>query len=259
MAHKKAAPEPAGESAPMWIVSYADLVTLTMSFFVVLYALKQGGPQQQAETAAAIADRFGAQVIPDSTDPIQIELMRIKGMPIPMKNLAGKCDQAANSPEGRNPEVQNIRQGDAVVSGGTINFEPGSVEIDPPSMVTVRKIYDILKGHNNILIVKGHIAADEVTMHPEDINGMGLSYRRAVVVADALAKLGIDRRVLRPTACGPFEPLKTQVYDTAAQRQNRRVEVFTTDTFVSEYVPTQTVPPPEAQSTTNLAPSTQHK
>src|SRR5213079_1447729 len=59
-APKKAkAPEPAGESAPMWIVSFADLVTLMMSFFVVLYALKQGGEKQQLETTVAIKRAFG--------------------------------------------------------------------------------------------------------------------------------------------------------------------------------------------------------
>ena len=42
----------------MWIVSFADLVTLMMSFFVVLYALKQGGEKQQMDTMAAIKATF---------------------------------------------------------------------------------------------------------------------------------------------------------------------------------------------------------
>jgi len=251
MAHKKAAAEPAGESCPMWMISYADLVTLLMSFFVVLYALKQGGPQHQVEVAAAIANQFGADPILDSTDPVQIQLMRIKGI---LPKNAGLSDNPAQAPEGHDPEIQTIRSGKDVVSGGTINFEPGAVEIDPPSMVTIRKIADILKGHNNVVVVKGHISADEVTMHPDDTDGLALSYHRAVAVADALTTFGIERRVLRPTACGRFEPLKTQVYDTKAQRENRRVEVFTTDNIATEFVPTQTVPPPDSPPTTAARP-----
>jgi hypothetical protein len=70
---------------------------------------------------------------------------------------------------------------------------------------------------------------------------MGLSYRRAMLVADQLEKLGVDRRILRPVACGPFEPVKTGAYDAASQRQNRRVEVFTTDATASQFAPVNTV------------------
>ena len=71
---------------------------------------------------------------------------------------------------------------------------------------------------------------------------MGLSYQRACLVAEELVKLGIDRRVLRPVACGPFEPIKTGIYDTAGLRINRRAEVFTTDYTAADYSPISTVP-----------------
>ncbi len=77
---------------------------------------------------------------------------------------------------------------------------------------------------------------------------MGLAYRRATAVCDALIKLGIDRRVLRPTACGPFEPIKVQVYNDAARRANRRVEIYQIDKTISDYFPSTTVPPADATS-----------
>ena len=77
---KAKAPEPAGESAPMWIVSFADLVTLMMSFFVVLYAMKQGGEKQQMDTMAAIKATFDPayeppqDANPDAVMEIQLKL-----------------------------------------------------------------------------------------------------------------------------------------------------------------------------------------
>ncbi len=47
--------------------------------------------------------------------------------------------------------------------------------------------------------------------------------------------------MLRPVACGPFEPLKTGSYDAETLRRNRRVEIFTTDYTASDYFPTSTV------------------
>ncbi|HVS72904.1 MAG TPA: flagellar motor protein MotB [Phycisphaerae bacterium] len=244
MAKKKAAaPEPAGESAPMWIVSFADLVTLMMSFFVVLYAMKQGGKQQQLETTAAIATQFGWTPPASDDSPLAEEARRRLGMPLIHQDAGyGQSANQDQGAEGQHPQVQTISDGHQIVTGGKITFDVGQTTITPDSLKTVQAIAKQIEGRTNVVIVKGHVSADEVALHPDDPNAMNLSYRRAVAVADELAKLGIDRRVLRPMPCGPFEPLLTGVYDSASLRQNRRVEVFTTDHTESEFLKPRTVP-----------------
>src|SRR3954469_22858736 len=94
MQKKAKAPEPAGESAPMWIVSFADLVTLMMSFFVVLYALKEGGQKQQMEVSAAIRATFDPHYVPPEDSPIEWQqaIRRFQGRPgPPYQNLGGKA------------------------------------------------------------------------------------------------------------------------------------------------------------------------
>jgi chemotaxis protein MotB len=244
MAKKKAAAaEPAGESAPMWIVSFADLVTLMMSFFVVLYATKQGGPQQQMETAVAMASEFGWKPTPES-DPQMVDIYnRRMGLPVHKENAGnGQSPDADQGTTGSHAQVNTIREGKAIVTGGAITFNVGQTDLDAASVATLREIAAKVMGKNNVLMVKGHASADESSLRPDDVNGMNLSYRRAVAVADELVKLGINRGVLRPVACGNFEPLKTGVYDAAGLRQNRRAEVFTTDNTISEFFPAKTVP-----------------
>jgi chemotaxis protein MotB len=239
---KAAAAEPAGESAPMWIVSFADLVTLMMSFFVVLYATKQGGPQQQMETAAAMAVEFGYRPPADSEREIDNVARRRLGMPVHQENSGyGQTANAEQGATGSHPEVQNIRPAQNIATGGKVLFEAGQAELDETSAATLKEIAAKVMGKNNVLMVKGHASADESSLRPDDPNGMNLSYRRAVAAVDALVKLGIDRRVVRPVPCGNFEPLKTGVYDAAGLRENRRVEVFTTDNTASEFFPTHTV------------------
>jgi chemotaxis protein MotB len=244
MAKKKkaAAPEPAGESAPMWIVSFADLVTLMMSFFVVLYATKQGGPQQQMETAAAMAVEFGYKPPADSDREIDDVARRRLGMPVHNENSGyGQSANADQGASGSHAQVSTIRDGKAIVTGGAITFEAGQTELDPGSLQTIGTIADKVRGLNNVLNVKAHASADESTLRPDDPNGMNLSYRRAVAVIDELVKRGINRGVLRPVPCGTFEPVKTGVYDAAGLRQNRRAEIFTTDNTISEFFPAKTV------------------
>jgi hypothetical protein len=107
-------------------------------------------------------------------------------------------------------------------------------------MKTVQQLVEILRGKMNVLYVKGHVSADEV--RPDDPGGLTLATRRAQVVVEELVRNGIDRRVMRPLACGPYEPLKTGAYDAATLRQNRRVEVYATDNTASQYVPASIVP-----------------
>jgi len=245
-AQKKAkAPEPAGESAPMWIVSFADLVTLMMSFFVVLYALKQGGEKRQMEVAAAIKATFDPSYIPSPDSPSEWDqaIRRAHGLPgPPFANMGGNATSPTKGSKGQHMQVETIRPGKAIVTGSKISFDAGQTTLDAQSKETIKQVADKVKGLNNILVIKGHISADEASLRPDDKDGRALSYLRATVVADELEGLGVDRRVLRPMACGSTEPVKTGVYDNAGLRQNRRVEIYTTEYTVSDYHQVQTVP-----------------
>jgi chemotaxis protein MotB len=249
MQKKAKAPEPAGESAPMWIVSFADLVTLMMSFFVVLYAMKQGGTKQQVQVAAALKATFDPAYDPpsDSTSDFDMAYRHYRGRPGPQTDpTVGQNAKTAKGTQGASPDVETIRAGKDIVTGGKITFDAGQVKLSDDALDVIQQIADKVKGLNNVLMIKGHVSNDELAARPDDPFGLGLSYQRAAMVADALAKIGIDRRVLRPVACGAFEPLKTGAYDADSLRQNRRVEIFTTDYTASDYFPTQTVPAPGA-------------
>ncbi|HUO09183.1 MAG TPA: flagellar motor protein MotB [Phycisphaerae bacterium] len=268
MKKKAAAPEPAGESAPMWIVSFADLVTLMMSFFVVLYAMKQGGEKQQMDTMAAIKATFDPAYEPpaDANPEFLQAYKRYKGIPgPPVDTLPGASQRISKGADGANAEVQTIRMGKDNVTGGKITFDVGETKISPEAADTITQIADRVRGLNLILMVKGHVSADELPLRPDDPQGLSLSYRRATAVIQELIKDGIDQRTMRPVACGAYEPLRTGVYDAAGLRENRRVEVFTTEATASEFAPTPTVapadplPPPSPNSTSPATPTTQQQ
>jgi len=241
---KAAAPEPAGESAPMWIVSFADLAVLLMSFFVVLYALKQGGEAQQINTAAAIRAKFDrtSEMAPNTA--FNRAVLRYRGEPEAF-NERGNSSNPMDGAEGDQNHVTAIQAG-KLVKGGKLSFDLGQTTLDTTAKHTLEQIARKLKGINNVLQVKGHVSNDEISTLIDDPDGTALSYRRAMVVIDELVRLGINRNVLRPVPCGSFEPLQVGVYTAEGHRQNRRAEVFTTDNAASEYFPQQTVPPPPA-------------
>ena len=227
----------------MWIVSFADLVTLMMSFFVVLYALKQGGEKQQLETAVAIRKEFDPNYTADGDTPFDVEYRRQSGKPgPPHKDNGGYAPRPTNGADGLGQAVTAIRPGTQIVSGTKINFEQNGTVLDEESRKAIGQIAKSMRGLNNILYIKGHVSLDELKpTSKDDPEGMVLSYQRAVAVVDELAKDGLDRKVLRPMACGPYEPVRTGVYDPASLQQNRRVEVYSTDLTASELAPIPTV------------------
>lgn len=251
MKKKAAAAEPAGESAPMWIVSFADLVTLMMSFFVVLYALKQGGEKQQMEVAAALKATFDPSYPADTPSEWDQLIRHFRGQPgPPYPNAGGNAVKPTDGAQGRDDQVTAIRPGKQIVTGGQITFDQNKTDLDAVSMDSIRQIADKLRGHNNVCLIKGHVSADELPLRPDDPNGMSLSNARAMRVIDELVKLGVDRSVLRPLACGPYEPLKTGVYTSDMLARNRRVEVYATENTASEYFPVETVPATSRQDDT---------
>ena len=81
---------------------------------------------------------------------------------------------------------------------------------------------------------------------------MNLSVRRAQVVADFLTSHGVEPEILRVQGCSTFAPIIQRVYTPDARLVNRRVEVESTDTLVSER---QGVHPPDAKSGSSCQPS----
>ena len=83
---KKCDPHEICEECPEWIFTLADLIMCMMGLFVILWVLKtEGKPEDKAKTSAeeikvfaAIREAFDHVPNPDSTDPVDIELLMRK-------------------------------------------------------------------------------------------------------------------------------------------------------------------------------------
>src|SRR5437870_862637 len=75
--------EEAGESAPLWVISFADLSTLLMSFFVLMMASTPKGQTSSSPDAellkviASIKASFRYRPTPGSKDPLDMAVMKL--------------------------------------------------------------------------------------------------------------------------------------------------------------------------------------
>jgi len=234
------------EECPEWIFTFADLVMLMMGFFVILWVLKpapnppKNGEQDQVlplELLAAIREAFGHLPDPSSKDPVDVYMLMKKLESLkPLKNPGegGKTPIAPKAPKGAEPEVEMIRPSKQVGTGAKVIFNPADVVLSAESKQSLDQIAELIRGHANIFMVKGHTAADDLPEGSTEEARMDLSLKRARMAAEYLATKGVNRRTLRVQGCSTFEPVALRAYTTPLQALNRRVEVEETGTLVKD-------------------------
>ncbi len=243
MAKKQAPPEPEerGESAPLWIISFADLVTLMLSFFVILAAGNAGAGARApnhtdlTELAAAVRMAFKYVPPPDSTDPIDLEILLRSIRQKRGRAGAGNRGEAAaplDGATGLDDRVTTIRTGTESVLGSLIFFDRDSAAIRPDAVPRLAEMADRMRGHMNIVVVKGHASRDEE--YRLRAGNRDLAYERANAVVARLVELGVARETLRAQSCRDFEPRVDRAYAESAQALNRRVEIVATEELVAE-------------------------
>src|SRR4051795_4925356 len=232
------------EECPEWIFTFADLVMLMMGFFVILWVLKpSANPKTDPVGAAAQMESYygtigdirggvGWEPDPSSTDPVAQAVLKIRARNGP--NGKGKSEREIKGAQGTDPETTTIRAGSQATVGGKLLFEKGDAKLSTETTRTVDEIAKIIRGHRNIVLIKGHTSRDDFPDDAPAEKQMDLSIRRAQTVADYLTAKGVEPEILRVQGCSPFEPVRQRAYTPESQANNRRVEVEATATLVED-------------------------
>ncbi len=116
------------------------------------------------------------------------------------------------------PTVQLV--GQEIKINEQVNFKTNSAEIDPSSNKLLEDIANVMKSHPELDLI-------EVSGHADKRGTAALNQKltqnRAKAVVDALVKLGVEAKRLRPMGYGPYCPLDPADND-AAYEKNRRVQ-----------------------------------
>lgn len=243
--------------APEWMVTYGDMVTLLLCFFVLIVSFSEIKKEDDfqavvEEIKKAFGMRGGGGKLPTDDDPTMSLIQRLEAIRMRQEKIPNKSNTQDPGQEGREPRVTRIRPGMLFTVGGRVIFESGSAELSQESQDQLRQMVGSvdLKGSNNIIEVHGHASSFELfgTVGPpgQDVEDLDtLSFRRAKAVKDFLAsdELGINPARVRLIGNADREPIKPRAYQSADQAQNRRAEVFVSESLVKDYVdPDQTEP-----------------
>lgn len=229
------------EGAPMWMVTYGDMMTLLMCFFVLLFSFSEiKRDSKYMQVIDAIKQRFGYTGTPGKVpveDPPLASMIKQMEEMVKTQKVPTHSNTDDEGVTGKNTSVKRIREGLQFTVGGWVTFDPGEVSLKERAKQEIAKIAKLTKGHNNKIDIRGHAAGvDMVSAGSADADLWDLSYRRAKSAKDFLVnEQGIREERIRVTACGDKEPLVKKVYKAQEAGGNRRVEIIVTEALVKEF------------------------
>lgn len=235
---KKCKCPPAG--APLWVLTYGDMMSLLLCFFILLAAMANFDDRDKLFMAAleSIRKAFGASgqsgYFPDKEVDFKSFMVKFETFYIPNKNKNyGHSDEPGL--DGKYYRVKKVRDGVEVAVGGPIAFGRFSAEIEPAADAWLAKLADELRGKKNKLDVRGHATNEPLPLESQYKDAIDLGYARARAVRDRLVELGVDPRAIRVSSAGSYEPVANQTYSEERRAANRRVEILVTQALIEDY------------------------
>lgn len=231
----------ASGGAPGWTVTFSDMMSLLLTFFILLYSMSNVDAEKFSNVTSSIqnilSNTGGDSIIDEGKiDPITMEELKkldeslasgengnlpegIEQMYSQVDSYIGEKDLDADI------EVNANKRGVFVDIKGAILFESGSDRLKPRGIELLESLEELIVSIDNEIIIEGH--TDDVptnsTVYPTNWE---LSTARAVTVVRHLNETtSIDPSRLSAMGYGEYNPLlpNDSVENRAA---NRRVNIL---------------------------------
>ncbi|MCL5116104.1 MAG: OmpA family protein [Firmicutes bacterium] len=225
-----------GEGGGMmrWLITYADLITLLLAFFIVLYAMNRTEQIKFSLVAQALAQNFDANSIVGSspgpsivtgnsgTHTTRAEQQQLQSLSRLETKLQQAIDKAGLA---SSVTVSSNVRGVEVSLDATTLFKPGSAVLSPSAQALIVSLGRVLTTVPNDVEVVGYTDSTPIhtSLYPSNWQ---LSAMRAANVVYTLSQVpNIQPDRLSLAGFGQYHPVATNA--TAAGRaQNRRVNIL---------------------------------
>jgi chemotaxis protein MotB len=241
------------EGLPLWMGTFSDLVTLLLTFFVLLLSFAKTETSKYKAAMGSIRSAFGGNVqkhgevimpgkSPDNSPTMIDSQDPIKPFPIEFLSTEGLLDRHEVNRESDeeldlmkadlkqydlqdNVLIHQESEGIKVFLRDKIYFKEGSVVIQDVNIEVFEKIVKMMKNKSWVIHVMGHSAEDEKSSDGKS-DSYSLSAKRAAVTSKVLVKRGVQSKRIIPVFYGDSRiDLNSKGATAGEQRKfSRRVE-----------------------------------
>ncbi|MCK5256973.1 MAG: OmpA family protein, partial [Deltaproteobacteria bacterium] len=216
-----------------WMVTFSDLITLLLTFFVLLLTMcsLEAGKVQQFQ--AACTDAMGVllegkfsevqeRIISSSNKHIDEQALKMENL---LRQFSGIKTMLISKDKGRRLKFKELERGLSIVIRDDLLFGSGKSEINPEGISVLRDIGSKFENFEGRVIVEGH--TDNVSISTEKFpSNWELSISRAVNIVRFLAE-EVGVKLIKMSAVGYADTKPVVSNDTSEnRRKNRRVEII---------------------------------
>ena len=220
---------PAG--VPDWIVSFGDMMSLLLCFFVLLFSMGQTEQEKFQAMADSMQHQFGQtnprlKIYPRDHPP----LMKRKERLCTDEFDRGQTIQTSTEQEAQQgSDKQRLwvtRPGPSPTAGVVLLFDAGASELNENHRRKLHEAAEMFAGKANRIEIRGHATGRPPEAGDTYRDEWELAFQRCYRTMQQLVdQEGIDRRRIRLGLAGKNEPLYRGV-EPESLRMNSRVEVY---------------------------------
>lgn len=216
-----------------YLITYADLITLLLGLFVILYASSQVDQEKFKEVSEAFSDYFktGSGVLEGGEGVLPGQNGILPEPILPTQRADRSMEEIAE--ETRERLGQYVQRGDIGVNltGEKLTltlpekllFQSAKAEIEPGGIKVLDTVANILSGLRKQITIDGHTDADPIRTFRYESN-WHLSVSRATNVAYKLILRGVPESNMSIRGYGSQRPVEENS-TAAGKAKNRRVEI----------------------------------
>lgn len=225
-----------------WVITFADMVTLLMVFFILLFAMGTIEEEKFKQLRDSIRAALGTQEIPELGTREGLDVLKdLKELQMDKKTIHAVDEVGAmvakeikeitseveefvykNKLAGQ-VQVSEGERGAVITISDVVLFPPGKARMTYQGRQTLKEVFALLKQFNYDIKIEGH--TDDTPIHTERFpSNWELSAARAAEVARMLIAEGFPPEKLSVEGFAQYRP---KVPNTSAKNRaiNRRIEI----------------------------------
>lgn len=226
-----------GGGMERWLLTYADLITLLLIFFIIMYSMSTINKTKFDEVVQMLTQAFGGShsvvamynngVMEKNFYPAQVKTRQQKSLYVKTVSALQKEIQA------KEVRVTADKRGIVVSLNSDFYFPSGSADLRDSAENVLAKLSTIFQALPNDIRVEGHTdglpIAPGSSLAQKFPTNWELSSQRAVNVVKVFEKTGLEKGRVCASAFADTRPLKPNI-TPEGRAFNRRVEIVILNT-----------------------------
>jgi len=229
--------EDEGGGIPEWVVTFGDMMSLLLTFFIMLVSLSEVKEKERYQLMVdTLQRRLGHATAADITmrgtnqqrnDKIAVGALAGRAM----RKDSMRGGKKREAPEGDDVLVRISPFAKQTNSQLTVTFQRGGYTLSKAERQRIEDQKGMFGGKPHKIAIRGHTGPSEFSGAPDNDEHRDLSFRRARTVHLVLLEMGVEKDRMLLTSLGPTAPLSPD-NDPIERKKNPRVEIILLDQTV---------------------------